>query len=69
MGIMALWMLMPLALFVAVVWLAATAAGGRERLRSDEDANAILRRRFAAGEIDAEQYTQARAALGLPDSP
>jgi uncharacterized membrane protein len=66
MGLMSLWMLVPLGLFVAVVWLVATAASGRDRPRSDDDANAILRRRLAAGEISIDQYEQARAALGYP---
>ena len=68
MGLMSLWMLVPLGLFVAVVWLVATAAGGRARPRSDDDANAILRRRLAAGEISVDQYEQARVALGYPSS-
>jgi uncharacterized membrane protein len=68
MGLMSLWMLVPLGLFLAVVWLVARAASGRDRPRSDDDANAILRRRLAAGEISVEQYEQARAALGFPSS-
>ena len=67
MGFMGLWMLLPLGLVVGALWLAATGLAGRDRRRADDDADAILRRRLAAGEIDAEQYAQARAALGLTE--
>lgn len=66
MGLMGLWMLLPLGLATGAVWLATTGLAGRDRRRADDDADAILRRRLAAGEIDTEQYAQARAALGLP---
>jgi uncharacterized membrane protein len=67
MGFMGLWMLLPVGLVVGAVWLATTGLAGRDRRRADDDADAILRRRLAAGEIDAEQYAQARAALGLTE--
>jgi uncharacterized membrane protein len=67
MGFMGLWMLLPLALIVGAMWLAARGYAGRDRLRADDEVAAILRRRLAAGEIDAEQYAQARAALGLTE--
>jgi uncharacterized membrane protein len=68
MGFIWLWMLLPLAVAGGVVWLLAKAIGPREGPHRD-DASAILRRRLAAGEIDADQYAQARAALGLADTP
>jgi uncharacterized membrane protein len=67
MGFMGLWMLVPAGLVVGAVWLATTGLAGRDRRRADGDADAILRRRLAAGEIDAEQYAEARTALGLTE--
>jgi uncharacterized membrane protein len=66
MGLMWLWMLVPLALVIGVVWLFAKAAAGHEAARGGGEA-ATLRRRLAAGEIDVEQYEQARVALGLSE--
>ena len=65
MGFMALWVFVPVGLIVGAVWLATTGLAGRDRRRAGDAAGAILRRRLAAGEIDDEQYAQARAALGL----
>ena len=71
MGFMGLWMLLPLGLVVGAMWLGGRALGsgrsGRSRPRHDEP-DAILRRRFASGEIDMLQYRQAREALGLRDA-
>lgn len=47
-------------------WLIASAAGSRDGPQAGDDADAILGRRLAAGEIDIGQYENARAALGLP---
>jgi putative membrane protein len=69
MGLMWLWMLVPLALVIGVVWLLARTVGGPQGRRGGDDSAAILRRRLAAGEIDTEQYEQARAALGLAAGP
>jgi uncharacterized membrane protein len=69
MGFMWLWMLLPLAFIIGVGWLFAKAVEGHGGQRASDEAAAILRRRFVAGEIDAEQYAQARAALGLTDTP
>lgn len=69
MGFMGLWMLLSFGLVVGVVWLATSGLASRDRRRADDDADAILRRRLAAGEIDPEQYRQARAALGLTQGP
>lgn len=65
MGLMWLWMLVPLALVIGAVWLFARMVGGQQGPRGGDDAAAILRRRLAAGEIDVEQYEKARVALGL----
>jgi uncharacterized membrane protein len=66
MGFMMLWMLLPVALVVGAVWRMGAGVAGRERQGRGDEASALLRQRLAAGEIDVEQYEQARAALGLP---
>ena len=67
MGFMWLWMLVPLALVIGGLWLAATISDRRDSRPRGDDAAAILRRRLAAGKIDLTQYEEARAALGLTD--
>jgi uncharacterized membrane protein len=64
-GLMGLWMLLPVALVVGALWLAARGYPVRRASPPPEEPDAILRRRLAAGQIDSEQYTQARTALGL----
>jgi putative membrane protein len=56
------WVLMA-AFWVAVALgvVALVRSGGRERGESPDD---VLRRRFAAGEIDREQYEEMRRVLG-----
>lgn len=53
MGIGGLFWLLVLGL---VVWLVLRAAGGRDVVPGGESAEELLRRRFASGEIDAEEY-------------
>lgn len=63
-------------LIVLVAWLIAGLVGGRDRHAAAphgqpgsagfEDADSILRARFARGEITAEEYQQARRVLGVP---
>lgn len=43
-------------LVALAIWLIVRAVNGTRRRGSDEDAEELLRRRFAAGEIDAEEY-------------
>ena len=69
MGFMWLWMLVPVALVIGAVWLFARTVDGHHSPRGGDEAVAILRRRLAAGEIDVEQYEQAKAALGLSAGP
>lgn len=66
MGLMWLWVLLPVALVIGVGWLVARAAGGHDGRQRGDDAAAILAQRLAAGEIDIVHYETARAALGLP---
>jgi uncharacterized membrane protein len=69
MGFHWLWMLVPVAGVVGAAWLLAMAVAGGVRRRTGDEAEALLRRRLATGEIDTGQYEQARAALGLGDRP
>lgn len=57
-----LWMGVWVVTLLAMVWLLVRDTG-RDRRR--EDPAEILRARYARGEIDAAQYQQARALLGL----
>ena len=63
-----LWMILVLvagvAIVVALVWAAASAADGRRGSTTD-DAAQILRARFARGEITEGEYEQARRLLGV----
>jgi putative membrane protein len=53
------WMLVWVAALVAMIWLIVRA----DRRPPTDDAEAILRARFARGEIDAEEYERARLVL------
>lgn len=52
---MALWWPFGLAFFVLLVWVVARAAGGPSG-RMDETPEQILKRRYARGEIEREEY-------------
>ena len=54
-------MVIGLVVWAVVTLLPATRSGGREESDSPEE---ILERRFALGEIDAEQYRRMREELG-----
>ena len=56
MGWMWLWWLLGLGLLVLVVWAIARAAGGQAAPRQDESPETILKRRYARGEIDRDEY-------------
>jgi putative membrane protein len=55
-----LWMAVWIVALLAMVWLVVRGAGGRP---PGEDALAILRARFARGEINAEEFERARSTL------
>ena len=59
-----LWMILTLAIIVAVVWLVTAALPGRQR-HTAEDAIQILKVRFARGEISEVAYEQARRVLEI----
>jgi putative membrane protein len=55
MGWMWLWWIVGLALLVAVIWAVARAATP-QRPADHESPEAILKRRYARGEVDREEY-------------
>ena len=64
---MVLWGLVGLALIglsiAGVVWVIRRGDGDRQRGRSVESAEGILKRRYAAGEIDEDEFLRRRAGL------
>jgi putative membrane protein len=60
-----IWMLVWIAVLIVMVWL--IVRGPTERTAA-EDAMAILRARFARGEINLDEFERARSAL-LVDQP
>ena len=55
---MGIGMVVMVAVMVIVVWLIVRATSPRTESRGSESAEELLRRRFAEGEIDAEEYQQ-----------
>jgi putative membrane protein len=57
MGVMGWWWLVWLAIIVGAVWVGARFLGGtRTRTTTDESPETILKRRYARGEIDREEF-------------
>jgi putative membrane protein len=54
-GWMGLWMVFWLVALILLVWVVARAAGGQS-WRIDETPEQILKRRYARGEIEREEY-------------
>jgi putative membrane protein len=52
---MALWWVFGLAFLVLIVWMVGRAAGGPP-VRTEETPEQILKRRYARGEIEREEY-------------
>jgi putative membrane protein len=52
---MAVWWLAGLAVLILIVWMV-TRAAGRVSGQADESPEQILKRRYARGEIDREEY-------------
>lgn len=57
MGMMAVWWLFGLAALVLLVWVVVRAAGSAGIGRGEEESpETILKRRYARGEVDREEY-------------
>jgi putative membrane protein len=60
-----IWPILLIALVVAVIWIVS-----RPRTRPPsthgDDAEEVLRRRYAAGEIDEDEFRRRRSELGAP---
>jgi len=61
-GVFALLVLV--AVVLAIVWLVRELLPGTDRTGGAEEALAVLKRRYAAGEISQAEYIQARRLLG-----
>jgi putative membrane protein len=59
-----LWMVVAIVLVVVIVWALVSAVSTRDR-PAVEDAAQILKARFARGEINEQEYDQARRLLGI----
>lgn len=53
---MGLWWIGGLALLVLLVWAIVRAAGSSAAPRGEDSPEAILKRRYARGEVDREEY-------------
>ena len=56
MGWMGLWWIVGLALLLLIVWAAARAGGSRGTADIEESPETLLKRRYANGEIDREEF-------------
>jgi putative membrane protein len=56
MGWMGVWWVIGLAVLLLLVWVVARAAGPPGSGRTDESPETILKRRYARGDIDREEF-------------
>ena len=56
MGWMWLWWIVGVGLLVLLVWAVARAAGSPSPPRGEDSPETILKRRYARGEVDREEY-------------
>ena len=56
MGWMGLWWILGLAVLLLFVWVMARMAGSTGAGRTEESPEAILKRRYARGDIDREEF-------------
>lgn len=68
-GMMVFWALIPIAFVALIVWAVVTFArsGGRSNAAAphSESPYDVLRRRYAAGDINKEQFEEMKRVLGL----
>lgn len=60
---MSIWMVVAVAAVVAIVLVLARGSFSEDRRRRDDNALEVLRRRFASGEIDEEEFERRRTRL------
>jgi putative membrane protein len=60
---MTLWWLVGIVFLVALVWVVVRALNAGQPGQGDQSPETILRRRYAAGEIDAEEFERRLATL------
>jgi len=60
---MTLWWLVGIIFLVALVWVLVRAMNAGQSGQGDQSPETILRRRYAAGEIDAEEFERRLATL------
>ena len=56
MAMMAIWWLFGLAVLVLLIWVVVRAVGPSGPGRGEESPETILKRRYARGEVDREEY-------------
>ena len=56
MAMMGVWWLLGLVVVILIVWAVVRAAGSPEIGRGEQSPEAILKRRYARGEVDREEY-------------
>ncbi len=59
-----LWMVVAIVLVVVIVWALVSTVSTRDRPAAEDSAQ-ILKARFARGEINEQEYEQARRLLGI----
>ena len=62
-GWMGLWWVVGLVLLFLIVWAAARAGSRTESARTDESPETILKRRYARGEMEREEFDRRLADL------
>lgn len=63
MGMMATWWLLGLAVLVVIIWAIVRVAGSPGMGSGDDSPEAILKRRYARGEVDREEYERRLTGL------
>ncbi len=62
-GMMIFWIVLVIGIIFLIRWLAGQGRGGRESLPREESALDVLKKRYAKGEIDKEEFEQKKRDL------
>jgi putative membrane protein len=62
-GMMIFWIIVVIVIIFLVRWLVGQGRGGRESLPREESAVDLLKKRYATGEIDKEEFEQKKKDL------